>query len=48
MDYFQAKTLLALLAVAAAVTAAISMLTLMGRAERRAGVRALRNTHQVS
>lgn len=48
MDYFQAKTLLAVLAVAAAMTAALSMLALMGRAERRAGAKTLRNTHRAA
>jgi mono/diheme cytochrome c family protein len=48
MDYFQTKTLLALLAVAAALTAALSMLTLMGKAEKRASAKALRNTHRAA
>lgn len=48
MDYFQAKTLLAFLAVAAAVTAALSMLTLMGRTERSTGAGVLRRTHRAA
>lgn len=48
MDFFQTKTILAVVAVTAAVTAALSMLTLMGRSERRASVTALRNAHRAA
>ena len=48
MSLFVTKTLLAVLFVAAGLTAALSMLTLMGKAERKMGVMALRNTHRVA
>lgn len=48
MSYFQAKTLIALLFMGAGVTALVSMLTLMGRSERRLGVLALRTTHRTA
>jgi mono/diheme cytochrome c family protein len=48
MNYFQLKTLLAVLIVAAGLTAALSMLSLMGRSERRMSPAALRKTHVVS
>ena len=48
MTFFQVKTLLAVLLVAAGVTAALSMLTLMGKTERKLGVMTLRNTHRVA
>jgi cytochrome c2 len=48
MSLFVTKTLLAMLFVVAGLTAALSMLTLMGKAERKMGVMALRNTHRVA
>ncbi|MFH1689950.1 MAG: cytochrome c [Candidatus Eisenbacteria bacterium] len=48
MSFFVTKTLLATLFIAAGLTAALSMLTLMGKAERRMGVMALRNMHRVA
>jgi mono/diheme cytochrome c family protein len=48
MSYFQTKTLIALLFMVAGVTALVSMLTLMGRSERRLGVLALRTTHRTA
>jgi len=48
MTFFQVKTLLAVLFVAAGLTAALSMLTLMGKPERKMGVAVLRNTHRVA
>jgi cytochrome c2 len=47
MTYFQVKTLLAVPFVAALLTAAFSMLALMGR-ENPAGAKRLRMTHRVS
>jgi cytochrome c2 len=48
MSFFVTKTLLAVLFLAAGFTAALSMLTLMGKTERRMGVMALRNTHRAA
>lgn len=48
MTFFAAKTIVAALFVAAGLTAALSMLTLLGRAEKRVGAAALRNTHRVA
>ncbi len=48
MTFFQIKALLAVLLVAAGLTAALSMLTLMGRTERRLGVIALLRTHRAA
>ncbi|MBN1459525.1 MAG: cytochrome c [Armatimonadetes bacterium] len=48
MDYFQLKSLLAVLLVAAGVTAAVSMLTLMGKSEKRLSAGTLRRIHTVS
>jgi mono/diheme cytochrome c family protein len=48
MSFFVTKTLLAVLFIAAGLTAALSMLTLMGKAERKMGVAALRNTHRAA
>jgi mono/diheme cytochrome c family protein len=48
MSFFVTKTLLAALFIAAGFTAALSMLTLMGKSERRMSAVALRNTHRVS
>ena len=48
MSFFATKTILAVLFIAAGLTAALSMLTLMGKAERRMGVMALRNTHRAA
>lgn len=48
MSFFVTKTLLAVLFLAAGLTAALSMLTLMGRTERRMGVKALRNMHRIA
>ncbi len=46
MSYFVTKTLLAALFIAAGLTATLSMLTLMGRAEPRPGASTLRNVHR--
>jgi mono/diheme cytochrome c family protein len=48
MSFFVTKTLLATLFIAAGLTAALSMLTLMGKTERRMGVMALRGTHRIA
>ena len=48
MTFFQVKTLLAVLLVAAGMTAALSMLTLMGKTERKLGVMTLRNMHRAA
>lgn len=48
MSFFAIKTMLAVLLVAAGLTAAISMLTLMGKPERRMSVGALRATHKTA
>lgn len=48
MTLFQVKALLAVLLTAAGLTAAFSMLTLMGTTERRIGAKALRNTHHAA
>ena len=48
MSYFQAKSLIALLFMGAGVTALVSMLTLMGRSERRLSVLGLRGTHRTA
>jgi len=48
MSFFAAKTILAVLFVAAGLTAVASMMTLMGRSERRMTVPALRTTHRVA
>ena len=48
MSFFAIKTTLAVLLVAAGLTAAISMLTLMGKPERRMSVGALRATHKTA
>lgn len=48
MSFFATKTLLAVLFIAAGLTAALSMLTLMGKSERKMGVMALRNTHRAA
>lgn len=48
MSYFQIKSLIALLSMAAGVTALVSMLTLMGRSERRLRVETLVVTHRAS
>ena len=48
MSFFAIKTMLAVLLVAAGLTAAISMLTLMGKPERRVSVGALRTTHKTA
>jgi mono/diheme cytochrome c family protein len=48
MSYFEAKSLIALLFMGAGVTALVSMLTLMGRSERRLSVLGLRATHRTA
>jgi cytochrome c2 len=48
VSYFQVKSLIALLFTTAGVTALVSMLTLMGRSERRMSVTGLRATHRAS
>jgi len=48
MSYFVTKTLLAVLFVAAGLTAALSMLTLMGRPQPRPGAPSLRNAHRIA
>jgi mono/diheme cytochrome c family protein len=48
MSYFHAKSLIALLLMAAGVAALVSMLTLMGRSERKLGAAVLRATHRGS
>lgn len=48
MSYFQVKSLIALLLMGAGVTALVSMLTLMGRSERRLSVLRLRATHRTA
>jgi mono/diheme cytochrome c family protein len=48
MSYFHIKSLIALLLMAAGVTAVVSMLTLMGRSERRLGVPVLRAIHRAA
>lgn len=46
MSYYATKSLLALFFLAAGVTALVSMLTLIGRSERRLGAQALMRTHR--
>jgi cytochrome c2 len=48
MSYFHAKSLIALLLTAAGVAALVSMLTLMGRSERKLGPAVLRATHRAA
>ena len=48
MTYFVTKTVLAFLFVAAGLTATLSMLTLMGRSEKRTSAGTLRTTHRVA
>ena len=48
MTYFELKTLLAILAVAAGLTAALSMMSLMGRSEKGGGSGTLRSVHHAS
>jgi mono/diheme cytochrome c family protein len=48
MPLFVTKTLLAVPFIAAGLTAALSMLTLMGKSERRMSASALKNTHRVA
>ena len=48
MGFFAIKTTLAVLLVAAGLTAAISMLTLMGKPEKRMSVSALMRTHRTA
>ena len=48
MSYFLAKTLLAVLFIAAGLAAALSMLTLMGKPEKKSGTEALKRTHRVA
>ena len=48
MSYFATKSLLAVFFVAAGATALISMLTLMGRSERRLGALVLMRTHRIA
>ncbi len=48
MSFFAIKTTLAVLLVAAGLTAAISMLTLMGKPEKRMSVSALMKTHRTA
>jgi len=48
MSFFAIKTTLAVLLVAAGLTAAISMLTLMGKPEKRLSVSALMKTHRTA
>ena len=48
MSYFEAKSLIALLFMGAAVTAVVSMLTLMGRSERKLSILGLRATHRTA
>jgi mono/diheme cytochrome c family protein len=48
VNYFQLKTLLAVLLVSAGLAAAFSMFTLMGRSEKRLSPGALRRTHTVA
>jgi len=48
MTFFQLKTLLGILLVASGLTAALSMLALMGRPEPKMSVAALKNTHRVA
>ncbi len=48
MSYFQAKSLIALMFMGAGVTALVSMLTLMGRSQRRLSVLGLRATHRTA
>ena len=48
MSFFQVKALLAIVFVAAGLTAALSMLSLLGRTERKISVAALKGTHRVA
>ncbi len=48
MSFFAIKTTLAVLLVAAGLTAAISMLTLMGKPQKRMSVSALMKTHRTA
>jgi mono/diheme cytochrome c family protein len=48
MSLFVTKTILAAIFIAAGITAALSMLTLMGRSEKRMGAAALRTLHRVT
>jgi len=48
MSYFHVKSLIALLLMVAGVSALVSMLTLMGRSERRLSVAGLRATHRTA
>ena len=44
MSFFQVKSLLAIVLVAAGLTAALSMLSLLGRTERKMSVAVLKGT----
>lgn len=48
MSFFITKTVLATLLIAAGLTAALSMLTIMGGTERKASAAALRSTHRIA
>jgi len=48
MSYFHVKALLGVLFVAAGLAAALSMLTLMGKAEKKMGTGSLKSTHRVA
>ena len=48
MSYYAIKSLLAVFFLAAGATALVSMLTLMGRSERRLGALTLMRTHRIA